>query len=730
MNALRLCCSTIALWWSASTLATTPMPEPSLRVATKEGRIEIVSNRADLISGGDALVSVETPTGIVHSSVTIDLNGKDISSKFSLRENGLYMGLIDGLIEGVNTLTARWGEASQTLTITNHSIGGPVFSGPQLQPWVCNTQDSGLGSAIDPQCNAATRITYHYQSTNKPAGDYSPYNPSEPPDDVATTITDEGISVPYIIRVEFGTINRSIYTLAVLADPSQPWEPWAAQNGWNGKVFIPFGGGCGTPYRQLPPNTKGNSLTGEQDVMLHKFLSRGWMGTTSGLNAFGQNCNEVVSAEAVMMLKEYIEEQFGPIRHTIGRGGSGGSIQQNNIAAAYPGLLDGITTDSTFPDAWTTFTDSTDCHLLNRYFWLRSPLRWMSPSRQAAVMGKVGISTCLSWSLLFGDLGSPTGKAGFGMGIARPGCDLPKNQVYHPDKNPSGARCSIQDYQAAIWGKKPQGNNAPLPIDNVGVQYGFNALNEGIITPQEFIDLNKSIGGLNADWEFTPDRMSIDIMTATTLYRTSRHSDPRQLAKVPIIDIRENDNSGDIHQPYMSWVMRARLDAVNGHHQNQVIWQHGGEKLRDEAVFAVDRWLMAVAADTRELPLEQKIIENRPDDVTDTCWIEGQPTRDEVQCRKAYPFSGDPRMAAGAPLRNHIRKCQLKPLNRDEYQVEFTAEEWLQLRAIFTKGVCDWNTDPVGYQASSPWISYSAGPGGQPIGTAPESVGVARSTSP
>ena len=706
--------------------AMTAIPIQASAFSAEEGRIQVLSNRADLISGGNALIAVDLPEGLVSSSAEIELNGRPINSQFAVRDNGLFMGLVTGLQEGTNTLNAVWQGGGQTITIINHPTGGPIFSGPQLQPWVCNTEDSGLGSPTDEHCNAVTKISYFYQPTNHPPGDYSPYNPSNPAVDVATTMTDEGITVPFIIRVELGTLNRSIYTLAVLADPSNPWEPWSPQKGWNGKVFIPFGGGCGTPHRQLPPNTKGNSLTGEQDVMLHEFLSRGWMGTTSGLHAFGQNCNEVVSAEAVMMLKEHIEEQYGPIRHTIGRGGSGGSIQQNNIAAAYPGLLDGITTNSTFPDAWTTFTDVTDCHLLNRYFWLRSPLEWMSPSRQASVMGKSSISTCLSWSVLFGDLGSPTGSGGFGIGLARPGCDLPDEQIHDRDTNPQGTRCSIQDYQAAIWGKQGPDNVSPLPIDNEGVQYGLKALQAGIVTPEEFVDLNASIGGLSNDWTFVPERMSIDVQTATTIYRASRHSDPRQLAKVPMIDVRNNSNSGDIHQPYSSWVMRARLDAVNGTHQNQIIWEHGGDELLDAAVFAVDRWLMAVEADTREVSLEQKVIDNRPDDIVDTCWIDGQPIQDEKRCRDAYPYSGDARMAAGAPLRNHIRKCQLKPLSRKDYQVTFSDEQWQQLQAVFPSGVCDWDKDPIGYQASVPWMSYSTGPGGRPIGPAPVSTATSR----
>jgi hypothetical protein len=40
-------------------------------------------------------------------------------------------------------------------------------------------------------------------------------------------------------------------------------------------------------------------------------------------------------------------------------------------------------------------------------------------------------------------------------------------------------------------------------------------------------------------------------------------------------------------------------------------------------------------------------------------------------------------------------KCQLKPLNRSDYQVQFNAEEWTQLGAAFPTGVCDYSKPGV-----------------------------------
>ena len=687
-----------------------------------EVEIRTLSNRADLISGSDAAVGIRLPERKVLGSASISLNGRDVKSAFATTARGTVEGVVDGLRAGANTMEVRLRDGrGARLTITNHPSGGPIFAGPQVQPWICTTEDNGLGPPRDAQCNAPTQVSWLYHPLDAEPGAYEPYDPANPPSDVATTRTDEGRDVPFIVRVELGTVDRSIYRTAVLADPAKPWTRTAPQQAWNGKVFVPFGGGCGTPHQQKPPLD-----SEEQSVVKHELISRGWMGTASGLLAFSQNCNDVVAAEALMMQKEHIEERFGPIRHTVGMGGSGGSLLQHHIAAAYPGLLDGITVNSSFPDAWHTFTDVSDCHLLNHYFGTRSPHLWPAPDQTAAVMGKASPANCLMWTALFADAADPANRGATGIvpGVApvRPGCGLPPGQAYHPVLNPTGVRCSAQDYQAAIWGRRGPRNAAPLPLDNEGVQYGLRQLEQGVITPAQFVDLNSKIGGLNNDAEFAPQRMLMDAFTATTMYRAARHADPRQLAKTAILDIRNNADDRDIHQPYMSRVVRARLDAVNGGHGNQVIWDHPGEgAVFEKAVLAVDRWLTAVEKDGSDRPIEQKIIRSRPGDLVDTCWIDDQPTTDAAACRAAYPYSGDARMSAGAPLRSDIRKCRLVPLRRDSYPATFTDTEWDALNAAFSTGVCDWSRPSVGYQPGIPWMTYAGGPGGMPLGAPPRS---------
>ena len=72
---------------------------------------------------------------------------------------------------------------------------------------------------------------------------------------MATTTTDQGVTVDYIIRIERGTADRGIHEIAVLYDPTKPWSPMRRRRGWNGKVFVPFGSGCEYMYRQGDPGS-------------------------------------------------------------------------------------------------------------------------------------------------------------------------------------------------------------------------------------------------------------------------------------------------------------------------------------------------------------------------------------------------------------------------------------------------------------------------------------------
>ena len=107
--------------------------------------IEVVSSAPDQVSGGDALVEVALPAGVAAADVRIELNGTDVTGHFAPQAGAsLLVGLVEGMPEGRSTLTvestARGAKPpSARLRLTNHPIGGPIFSGPQQQPFVCTT---------------------------------------------------------------------------------------------------------------------------------------------------------------------------------------------------------------------------------------------------------------------------------------------------------------------------------------------------------------------------------------------------------------------------------------------------------------------------------------------------------------------------------------------------------------------------------------------------------------
>jgi hypothetical protein len=700
--------------------------------------LEAVSNRADLVAGGDVLVRVTLPKSGSADSVTLSLNGRALSNALHAAPNGVpgvdgngYLALVNGLSVGRNTITASVSHDTAKLEVTNHPVGGPVFSGPQIQPWLCTTQANGLGPAQDSQCNAPTIVQYFYKPTPAAKGGtdgppanpadnpvFLPYDPNNPPaaEDIAITDTDQGVVVPEIVRREQGTIDRGIYDISVLFDPAKPWTAWAPQSGWNHKLTTGFPGGCGATHGQ-------GNLVGS---LLDEELSRGFMVASSTLFNTGQDCNEVVQAEALMMLKEHVTEQYGEIRYTIGFGCSGGAIASNMIPEMYPGLIDGIVPECSFPDMDTLIVqDWNDCHLLNNYFASVSPQLWSSEAQQTAVEGFKNTDTCHVSPGINTALESSRG--------------LPADQLYNATTNPGGVRATAQDYMVNEWGTRPASIWTPQEkaagfgfansyYDNVGIQYGLEALLAGKITSAQFLDLNQKIGGLDIDKNVVSSRTEADPGSVATAYRTGMTNDMSQEDNIAILDLRGTSNE-EYHTDFWSYAQRQRLINANGNADNQVIWT-GRPQLTGDPVWAytalplMDKWLSAVEADKSSVPLSKKIAHDKPvaAGAQDACYFSGQPVTDTQICKTAYPYFADARQAAGGPITNDVVKCQLKPLNRSDYRdasMPFTDAQWSQLQQIFPEGVCDYSKPAVGKTANLPWLTYAGGPGGKPLGPAP-----------
>lgn len=686
--------------------------------------IKVLSNRADLISGDDALVEVVLPAGVTGTKVT--LNGTDVSSQFAVRANGRYMALLTGLALGDNVLSvkARGGPASAA-TITNHPNGGPIFSGPQIQPWRCQA------GALDAQCNQPAEYTLLYKSTDPNKTGLRPYDPANPPGDVATTTTQNGTTLPFIVRQERGYQARDEYKILALFQPGQAWEPWAPQGQWNHKVLVTHGGSCGTdhgtgsaPLRDYSGAIPENPAFEQSYIVA---LGQGFAVMSTALGNLGHNCNLVTAAEALMMAKERLVEQYGELRYTIGTGCSGGSITQQHVANAYPGLYDGLITTCAYPDALSTGAQFADLHLLRLYF--ENPSKWgqgiaWTPQQFADVEGHAThLNAITTDELFFKSVTDPTN------------CDggVPAGQRYHPELNPGGVRCGLMDYMINVLGARPPEVWSPMEVAagrgfggffaaNDGIQYGLSALRAGRITPAQFVDLNLKIGGFDIDFKPAPGRLRGDVASIHNAYVSGGVNSTNNMDQVAIINSTGPD-PGAAHDVVHAWWTRWRLDREQGHHDNHVMWGGPAPLIGDphyvvQSLFAMDRWLAAVQADGSSRPRAEKIIANKPADIHDQCSDgAGHKVLDEVCPELIQMRFSTPRQVAGGPITDDVMKCQLKPLNRaDDYgplgALTFTDGQWVQLQALFAEGVCDYSVPGVHQQGTIPWRDYRTVTGG------------------
>src|SRR4051794_6865512 len=649
--------------------------------------IRVLSNRADLVSGGDALVQVVPPAGTDPSRLTVRVNGGDATAAFAVRSDGRYFGLIQGLHLGDNAVTAGGpGARTSRLTIVNHPIGGPVLAGPQIQPWTC------FDGALDAQCNRPATYAWYYQSTS--GGSLKSYDPDNPPSDVATTKTDQGKTVPFIVRQETGEIDRDEYRIAVLYDPEKPFTATAPQDGFNHKLVIFHGASCDTGYAQASA----------PDVLNETALGRGFATMSHALDNAGHNCNITTEAESLIMTKEHLIDSYGTLRYTIGSGCSGGSLVQQQVANAYPGVYQGITPACSFTDAWSSAMQYVDYQLLLRYF--NDPSRWgpgvvWAAPQMAAVEGHVNPVNAITFTSVIPSSGDPSRSC--------PG--VPPDQVFDEDTNPKGVRCSLQDYMINVFGKRPQDGYAEVAYDNVGIEYGLAALKSGTISGSQFADLNSKLGAWDINYNETKDRDEATQTAITRAYKSGAVDQAINLDKVAIIDLRGPD-PGAFHDVYRTYAMRARLKREHGTTANQILWRGqvpllGDANYTDESIVAMDSWLAVIEKDHRAIPLARKVIEDKPKDVADRCTDGNGHDIDASACDATVQAYATPRIVAGMPLADDTLKCDLQPLRRDAFPAgTFTDADWASLVKTYPKGVCDYAQPGMFRTPTVPWQTY------------------------
>src|SRR3954454_6962132 len=513
---------------------------------TPAPKIAVLSNRADLVSGGDALVRVTLPAGVTASRLRLTAGGRDVTNVLVATGPRQLDGLVTGMPEGRVALVASIRGTASTprrraarhrrsshrvarrspaftgrvrtvtvsaarLYVTNHPIGGPVFAGPQIQPWTC------APGGTDAKCDRPPTYQYYYlpkgsstdgaalpgTTSNSSGGSFQPYDPNNPPSDdqIATTTTTEGVTVRFIVRLEEGYIDRDEYAIAPLFDPGKPWTATAPQRQFNHRLVVTHGFSCDTTY-----------ASGDAPSVLEpKVIGGGFIVMSNALDHAGHNCNLLTQAESLVMTKEYTIDHYGTARWTIGSGCSGGSLVQQQVANAYPGIYQGITPQCSFPDAWSTGQQLAAYHFDRGYF--ENPAKWgtgiaWTPTQIAAVEGHPNhVNAIVFDSVYWTSLADPSdGCAG-----------VPESADYDAQTNPDGVRCTLADYMINVFGPRPERYWTPpeqqvghgfagLPIGDVGVQFGLDSLMKGDITPAQFVDLNTKVGGADIDLNPTPER--------------------------------------------------------------------------------------------------------------------------------------------------------------------------------------------------------------------------------
>ena len=321
--------------------------------------IDVLSNRADLISGGDALVAVKLAAGTDPATVRVNLNGNDITSAFAAREDGSFSGLVTGLVVGKNVLTARSpGGAGRMIVDHEPSDRRPGLLRPAghalpLQPERIQPRCSGRRSTT--QCNAPTKVDFLYRNASN---QFVAYDPANPPGRVGDPDDDDG-------RRQDGAVHRPAGHRARRIAASTRSRFSSIRRSRSSRGRSRSRGATSSSTRTAAPAGTTTRSGRPRACSRRRSSASASRSPTRASTSTPRTAATSSSAEATMMTKEIVVERYGRLTYTVGTGGSAGSMQQHLISTNYPGLLDGLITCQVFPDHMDQVMGSLDCRLLD-----------------------------------------------------------------------------------------------------------------------------------------------------------------------------------------------------------------------------------------------------------------------------------------------------------------------------------------------------------------------------
>lgn len=713
--------------------------DPAMKV-----QMRVLSSAPQWVSGGDARIEIRAAQGL-HDKLELWLNGRKLDAALSSTADRME-GVIGGLVDGANTLEVRHRSAGvrDTLTLTNYPITGPMFTGPQQMPFVCTTNQGAVGrqpqvdSATPPgyrvtdgagqtvgysrNCSIDPIVSYWYRSA---AGGSLKPMPSDGsrPTDIGTTTLADGRTVDFVVRREVGSINRFLYSFAMLA----PQGENAARpdlSRWNGKLLYWFQGGVAIGHSQ--GSVHGGSMNPD-------ILGQGYAIVHSSGNNTGTHYNMNLAGETAMMTKERFIERYGVPTYTVGLGGSGGAIQQYLIAQNHPGVLDALLPVQSYPDMVTQTIHVGDCELLEYYMDAtdRSNPKWRTTKNRSWLVGmnaeegfaKVNdplapLKQALGYSTAVGSTECVPAWRGLTPLAMNPWYGQASNQQFwEPLADILAIRWTHYDDLRNVYGVDATGAARPT-WDNVGVQYGLKSLRDGKITPTEFLHVNWHIGGWKHPSQMVQEGFpffgtsSAEINKALTVPgyfdpwsrrnqlpgATDDSPAPRTVGDpiamraaytsghvfagrldVPTLDHRQYmERELDMHNVHQSFATRKRIEQRMGQHDNQVVWFTDTVPTKSkasqtlDALMVMDAWMANIRANPH-----LTIAQNKPAKAVDSCfdtdgklmyagadvWNGILDEKPAGACTQAFPLYGTSRTVAGAPIEGGIYRCALKSVD-------------------------------------------------------------------
>lgn len=753
---------------------------PGKRAPAKPGktvRLRVLSGPTEFVSGGDARIEVRAAPGL-HNKIQLFLNGSRVQVPLQARDRHHLEGVIDGLREGQNTIEVyvKGRSLRDTLVLTNYPVTGPMFSGPQQTPFVCTTSQGAVGrqplvdSATPPgyrvtdesgatigysrDCSVETFVRYFYRRAAGGGLVPLPEDGSRPADMGSVTL-DDGRTVDFVVRREVGSINRFLYSIAMLAPlPSADNAAQSDTRHWNGRLLYWFQGGVAIGHSQ------GTVHSGSMNPDV---LGLGYAIVHSSGNNTGTHYNLQVAGETAMMTKERFIERYGVPTYTVGLGGSGGAIQQYILGQNQPGILDALLPVQSYPDMVTQTIHVGDCELLEYYMDAtdRANPKWRITKNRSWLVGFnaedsradpfAPLKTALGYSTAPGTTECVPAWRGLTPLALNPLYGQAANQQnYVPVTDILSIRWTHWDDLRNIYGVDETGW-ARVAWDNVGVQYGLASLKAGKITPGEFLHLNWHIGGwkhprdmVQEGFPFfgTSDAEIAKIFADPSYFdpwssRNMRRSDdpaqpaprtvgdPQAMRNIyaggmvftgqldrPTIDHRQYmERELDMHNVHQSFAVRKRVMDRMGNSDMLVIWftdtMPGVPKASQsmDAIEVMDEWMANIRANPK-----RSIRKNRPARAVDSCFdlhgeliYAGDDAWDGIlddkpagPCTRQFPIYTTSRIVAGAPLEGSVYKCALKPVAQAAADGTYapwipTAGEVAVLQQIFPTGVCDYS---------------------------------------